>query len=79
LIQSFLAKLNSCFIVVEMFQRNDFFAKYFPGMTYPPRPFKKLLRLKLGPVIIVSGYLGPDLVKHLGQKLAVPRWISGHA
>lgn len=68
-IQSFLAELSSCFVVVEMFQRNGFFAKYFPGGKYPPGSFKKRLDLKLGPIIIASGYLGPDLVKHLGQKL----------
>lgn len=54
LIQSFLAELSSCF-VVEMFQRNCFFSKYFPGVKYPPSSFKKLLDLRLGPIIIVSG------------------------
>lgn len=73
--QSFLAELSTYF-AIKIFQRNSFFfAKYFPGGKYPPKSFKKLLDPKLGPIIIASGYLGPDLDKPLGQK---PRWISGH-
>lgn len=28
---------------------------------------------------MVSGYLGPDLVKHLGQRLEAPRRIAEHS